>query len=241
MPFALAEEECGKWWFYWWTGPAMYIHLVDVEVPQDVCDVVLPASLLRLSRGSIPVACIPPVFKVREGAWFFGSEEYVKAERLARRLARMQHRYWCPWAPAGPVPPAVYDAELLAEALEKMPVLRPTPEELAVDYVDLVYGDLAEFLSSEFVYLYRAHRKEERWLEICPAGDPRLCYPGALGARLWEIKSRGLVPAVHGRLFGKLWYARPWGEPHVATKHGYVYYVLGRLLRTVLAKRAQFR
>jgi len=246
VPFRVVEERCGKWWLYWWAGPLTYIHLIDVEVPEWACGVVLPVNLIGLNRGSVPVACVPLTYKLSEDKWWHGGLEHLSAEGLAEKLEgeAPDYPHWCLWVPHwGPLPPGVYDAELLAEALRRMPALAPSPEELAVDFVDWSFPELADFLRSDYVVYPtgRVQYKREKWREICEHDDPRQCYPGALGERLAVIKfQRNTVPAMDSSLFGKR-YARPWGYKHVTMYYKgrvvRVYYVLGHLLRGVLEKR----
>jgi len=243
MPYQLVEEYCGRWWHFWWAGPNLYVHLVDVEgLPEDYCEVAQPASLLRRSRDSIPVACVPLVYRGSEDVWVVAGNRnhhyYRRADRLARHLENIVTTwpYDCAWTPVGRVPPAVYDVELLEEALRHMPILRPKPEELAVDYVAWSYRDLADFLRSEYIYLVQARRSKEKWREICEHGDPRTCYSGALGELLASIKEQGLTPAIDAALFG-FRYAKPWGAvPVYLRQRVRVYYVLGRLLKAAIQR-----
>jgi len=243
MPYRLVEEYCGRWWHYWWAGPATYIHLVDLEgLPPDYCErLLLPANLLYMNKHSMPAACLPLVYREGETAWVFQGKAYTRLDRLAAVLEKaiQSWPYWCWWAPHGPLPPGVLDTDLLAEALLKMPVFKPAPEELAADYVVWTYGHPADFLHSPFIHHTRSSRAGERWKEICEHDDPRLCYPGAVGEILASLKERGLVPAVDSVLFGKR-FARPWGAAPVAYKVGggwtRIYYVLGHLLREILPR-----
>jgi len=244
MPYQLVEEYCGKWWHYWWAGPLTYIHLVDLgAVSPEFCEYVLPGNLLELRRGSIPVACLPLTYRESEGVWVYNGKSYTKVENLAAALEKAVEDYphWCRWRPAGKLPPSILDEELLEEALWRMPVLRPAPEELAVDFVAWSYErDVAAFLHSEYVHLTSSSRFEERWREICPEGDPRQCYSGGLGEILASFKERGQVPAVDSVLFGRR-FARPWGAApvYLRTERGAtrIYYVLGRLLREVIQRK----
>jgi len=226
-----------------------YIHLVDVEdLPESYCEVAQPYNLLGLRKYSIPVACVPLVYKAGERKWVVTGTRnlhyYRKADSLAEALeeAAQGWPHWCRWRdlPHGGTPPGVYDVDLLAEALERMPVFRPKPEDLAVDFVVWSYGhDLTDFLRSEFVVYTRAKRTSEKWREICPHGDPRECYQGAVGEWLADVRARGLTPAVDSALFGKR-FARPWGVApvYLRTERGAtrIYYVLGHLLREVLPR-----
>jgi len=246
MPYLLKEEYCGRWWHYWLAGPNLYIHLVDIPgLPESYCEVAQPVNLLRLPRYSIPVACVPLTYRVGEDRWVVAGTRanhfYRRPDRLAKALAKAVETwpYGCRWSPVGPVPPGVYDTELLEEALRRMPILRPRPEELAVDYVVWSFSHPADFLHSPYVYLSRAKHAEEKWAEICPHEDPRACYQGALGELLASFKAQGKVPAVDSILFGKR-FARPWGQKETAvhTEKGkvYVYYVLGHLLKAILPR-----
>jgi len=242
MPYQVITERCGKWWHFWLAGSNLYIHLVDVEdLPESYCEVAQPANLLGLRKHSIPVACIPLVYRAEERVWVLQGKSYTRLDSLIAALERAVETWphWCRWAPRGPLPPGVLDTDLLVEALRRMPVFRPQPEELAVDYVVWSYDHPADFLHSPYVHLTRSPRARERWREICPHEDPRQCYPGALGEALADIWARGLVPAVDSALFGRR-FARPWGSPPVAyrTERGWtrVYYVLGHLLREVIPR-----
>jgi len=249
MPFQAVAERCGKWWFYWWAGPVLYIHAVDLgDVSPEYCEVAQPYALLGMRRGSIPVACVPLVYRAREDAWAVAGargHHYRRADKLAKALAETVETwpYGCAWTPAGRVPPAVLDVGLLAEALERMPVYRLPPEELATDYVVWSYGqDLVGFLRSEFIHLVRSSRAEERWREICEREDPRACYPGPIGELLADIRARGLVPAVDASLFGaRHKYTAPWGfaESSIRTQRGRVrvYYTVGHILREVVQRK----
>jgi len=251
MPYQMVTEYCGRWWHFWWAGPLLYVHSVDVEdLPESYCEIAQPANLLHLTRYSIPVACVPLTYRVGDSAWAVVGENkqhyYRRADKLAKALEEAAETwpYWCNWTPVGRIPPGVLDRELLVEALLRMPILQLKPEDLAVDYVAWTYGqNLVGFLQSDFVHLTRAKRAEEKWREICEYGDPRQCYPGAVGAVLADIRGRGLVPAVDASLFGvRRRYTTPWGfaESSIRTQRGRmrVYYVLGYLLRAVLARRA---
>jgi len=249
MPFQVVEEYCGQWWHYWWAGPLLYIHLVDLgeDTPLSYCEFAQPARLIYMRKHSVPVACVPLTYRVGEDRWVVAGTRvqhfYRRPDNLAEALAKAVETwpYGCRWRdlPFGGAPPGVYDVELLEEALRHMPVFRPVPEELAVDYVVWSYRYLADFLRSEFIYLTRAKRSEEKWREICPEGDPRRCYPGAVGEILYSFKEQGLTPAVDSVLFGRR-FARPWGVAPVAykTERGWsrVYYVLGHLLRAALPR-----
>jgi len=245
MPYQLVTEYCGRWWHFFWAGPNLYVHLVDVEgLPEDYCEVAQPGNLLGLRRGSIPVACVPLVYRAGEDVWVVAGNRnhhyYRRADRLAKVLEKNVETwpYWCSWTPVGRVPPSVYDVELLAEALLKMPVYKPPPEELAIDFVAWSYEkDVSNFLHSEYIHLVRSSRAEERWREICPEGDPRQCYPGALGEILASLKEQGKTPAVDSTVFGAR-FARPWGAPPVYLRNGArVYYVLGHVLREVVQRK----
>jgi len=245
MPYQMVEERCGRWWHYWWAGPLLYIHLVDLgAVSPEFCEYVLPGNLLELRRGSIPVACIPLVYREGEGAWHYRGKTYARVSNLVKTLERAAETWphWCRWSPLGSLPPSVLDVELLEEALRKMPIYRPKPEELAADFVAWSYAHPADFLHSEYIHLLRAKRAEEKWREICPHDDPRQCYPGGLGETLAEIKAQGKTPAVDSILFGKR-SVRPWGQTEIGvyTERGkaHVYYVLGHLLREVLPRVPQ--
>jgi len=244
MPYRVVDGEyCGKWWHYWWAGPVTYIHAVDIpDLPEGYCEVAQPYNLLGTRKGSTPVACVPLVYRGSEGVWVFQGKSYTRLDSLISTLERAVETWphWCRWAPVGPLPPSILDVELLEEALRKMPVLVPAPEELAADFVAWSYGrDVAAFLHSEYVHLTSSSRKEERWREICEHDDPRVCYPGAVGEVLADIKARGEVPAVDSVLFGRR-FARPWGQTPVAhrTERGWtrIYYVLGHLLRETLPR-----
>jgi len=245
MPYRMVEERCGRWWHYWWAGPATYIHAVDLgeDVPESFCEVAQPYNLLGARRGSIPVACVPLVYREGEGAWHYRGKTYARVSNLAKALAKAAETWphWCRWSPLGSLPPSVLDVELLQEALLKMPILRPTPEELAIDFVTWSYAHPADFLHSEYIHLLRAKRAEEKWREICPHEDPRACYPGSLGETLAQIKERGLTPAVDSALFGTRC-TRPWGRAEIGvyTERGkaHVYYVLGHVLREAQARKA---
>jgi len=243
MPYQVVEEMCGRWWHYWWAGPLLYAHLVDVpNLPADYCEVAQPGNLLGLRRYSIPVACVPLVYRESESVWVYGGKSYTRLDSLLKAIEKAVETWphWCRWAPRGPLPPAILDAELLAEALRHMPILRPRPEDLAVDFVVWTYKrDVTAFLHSEYVHLTASSRLKERWREICPHDDPRQCYPGGLGEALADIRARGQVPAVDSALFGKR-FARPWGAApvyyRVAGKTTRVYYVLGHLLREAVPR-----
>jgi len=244
MPYQLVEERCGKWWHYWLAGPNLYINLVDLgeDVPSEYCEYAQPGNLINLHKYSIPVACLPLVYRESEGVWVYGGKSYTRLDSLLKAIEKATETWphWCRWAPRGPLPPGILDTGLLQEALLKMPILRPKPEDLAVDFVVWTYErNVTTFLRSEYVHLTASSRFEERWREICEHDDPRQCYPGALGEVLADIRARGLVPAVDSVLFGRR-FARPWGAAPVyhrsergATR---IYYVLGRLLREVLPR-----
>jgi len=215
---------------------------VDVEdLPESYCEVAQLANLLGLRKHSMPVACLPLVYREGEGVWVYGGKSYTRLDSLIAALEKAVDTWphWCKWAPHGPLPPGVLDTELLEAALRRMPILRPQPETLAVDFVVWSYRDLADFLRSEYIHLTASSRFKERWREICPERDPRACYPGAVGELLADIRARWLVPAVDSVLFGKT-LARPWGAAPVsrlvAGRTTYVYYVLGHLLREVLPR-----
>jgi len=249
MPYQQVTEYCGRWWHFFWAGPLLYVHLVDVEgLPEDYCEVAQPASLLRRSRDSIPVACVPLVYRLGESAWVtVGNNRrhyYRRADKLAKALAKAAETWphWCRWSPVGPLPPSILDVGLLQEALLKMPVYKPPPEELAIDFVTWSYAHPADFLHSEYIHLLRAKRAGEKWREICEHGDPRACYPGPLGELLADIRARGLVPAVDASLFGaRHKYTAPWGfaESSIRTQRGRVrvYYTVGHILREVVQRK----
>jgi len=220
-----------------------YIHQVDIpDLPESYCEVAQPANLLHLTRYSIPVACLPLVYREGEGVWVYGGKSYTRLDSLIAALEKAVDTWphWCRWAPHGPLPPGVLDTDLLVEALRRMTVFRPQPEELGVDFVVWSYTyDLTDFLRSEFVVYTRAKRTSEKWRELCPEGDPRACYPGAVGEILASLQAEGKTPAVDSILFGAR-FARPWGFPPVAhkTERGWtrVYYVLGHLLREAIPR-----
>jgi len=247
MPYRVVEERCGRWWHYWWAGPVTYIHLVDLgdlgeDVSPEFCEYALPGRLVYMHKYSIPVACLPLVYRESETAWVFQGKSYTRLDSLIAALERAVETWphWCSWAPRGPLPPGILDTGLLQEALLKMPILRPKPEDLAVDFVVWTYEkDVTAFLHSEYIHLTASTRFEERWREICEHEDPRQCYPGAVGEWLVSVKAQGKVPAVDSALFGRR-YARPWGTTPVyyRTERGAtrIYYVLGRLLREALPR-----
>ena len=221
----------------------MYVHLVDLgDVSPEYCEYAQPVSLLRRGRDSVPVACLPLTYRAGEGVWVHNGKSYTRLDNLAEALAKAVETWshWCKWAPVGSLPPAIYDVELLHEALRRMPVYRPPPEELAIDYASWVYGNnLASFLHSEYIHKLRARRASAKWREICEHDDPRACYHGELGELLALLKEQGKTPAVDSVLFGRR-FARPWGAPpvshRVSGRTTYVYYVLGHILREVLAR-----
>jgi len=245
MPYQVVTERCGKWWHFFWAGPNLYINLVDLgeDVSPEYCDFAQPGNLLELRKGSVPIACVPLVYRTGENTWAGQLGLYRRPDRLAKALVKAVEKwpYGCKWRylPFGGAPPSVLDVELLEEALRRMPILRPTPEELAVDFVVWSFSHPADFLRSEYIYKLRAKRASEKWREICPHEDPRTCYPGAVGELLADIRARGVVPAVDSILFGAR-YARPWGAAPVylrtAGKTTRIYYVLGHLLREALPR-----
>jgi len=245
MPYQMVTEYCGRWWHYWWAGPNLYIHLVDLgeDTPLSYCEFAQPARLIYMRKHSVPVACVPLTYRVGEDRWVVAGTRvnhyYRRADNLAEALeeAAQGWPYGCRWRdlPYGGAPPGVYDVGLLAEALERMSVFRPVPEELAVDYVVWSYQHPANFLHSEFIYLLRAKHASEKWAEICPHEDPRTCYPGAVGEILASFKAQGKVPAVDSALFGRR-FARPWGAAPVYLRTTRIYYVLGHLLREALSR-----
>jgi len=249
MPYQVVEEYCGRWWHFFWAGPLLYVHLVDIpDLSPSYCEVAQPTSLLNHSKYSIPVACVPLVYRAGEQRWAASGVRgfFRRTDKLAEALEEAAQRwpYWCSWTPAGRVPPSVYDVGLLAEALEKMPIYDPPPEDLAIDYVNWSYPYLPDFLDSEFVHVVRGPNAEfvARWREICEHEDPRQCYPGALGEKLSLIKRHKLVPGLDGMLFGKTFLQRrPWGIPPSYLKRDgglmIVYYALGHVLRGVFERR----
>jgi len=195
------------------------------------------------------------VYRAGWGVWR-GWRDCFRPDRLAKLLARDVPGgagHPCVYEEGGEaheVEPHVADVSLLAEALAKMPLFAPRPEDLAVEYVYLRYakpGRLAQFLDSPFVVLTEADKAREAWGEICPGIDwpPRgalrrrlaSCgYPAEVAERLAEWAHQGLTPAVDWRLFGLR--GRPWGERpavvHVSGKARVVYYALGKVLRAAI-------
>jgi len=199
-------------------------------------------------------ACVP------RGVWR-GWRHCFRPDRLARLLARDVQRgagHPCVYEEDGEaheVEPHVANTALLAEALAKMPVREPRPEDLAVEYVYLRYvktGRLGEFLQSPFVVLTEAEEAREAWGEICPGLDwpPRgavarrlaSCgYPADAAERLAEWALHGLTPALDWKLFAVR--GQPWGERPVVVRTGgearVVYYALGKVVRAAIALGGQ--
>jgi len=200
------------------------------------------------------------VYRAGWGVWR-GWRDCFRPDRLAKLLARDVQGgagHPCVYEEDGEareVEPHVANTAILAEALAKMPVFAPRPEDLAVEYVYLRYvktGRLGEFLHSPFVVLTEAERAGEAWSEICPGLDwpphgalrRRLAscgYPAEVAERLAEWALRGLTPALDWRLFGVR--GRPWGErPAVVQVSGevrVVYYAFGKVVRTAIALGGQ--